>query len=129
MENDIMNLSLKKKEEEIVKSMQTISDVKDASENVLGKYMTEEEIESIKQIVPPLPFNSYFEDFAKRVSESLNKISKLLSDAIECVNNSFLTTQSLADMFPANNKLKMQGKPMRRWRAYAKTKNKRRTKE
>lgn len=121
MENNIENLSLKK-EEGVVDSTPTISDTKDVSENVLRKYMTEEEIESIKQIVPPLPFNSYFEDFAKRVSESLNKISKLLSDAIECVNNSFLTTQSLADMFPANNKLKMQGKPMRRWRAYAKTK-------
>lgn len=113
MENNIENLSLKKEEEEIIKSIQTISYVKYVSENVLGKYMTEEEIE----------------DFAKRVSESLNKISKLLSDAIERVNNSFLTTQSLADMFPANNKLKMQGKPMRRWRAYAKIKNKRRTKE
>lgn len=63
MENNIENLSLKKEEEEIVKSIQTISYVKDATENVLGKYMTEEEIESIKQIVPPLPFNSYFEDF------------------------------------------------------------------
>lgn len=125
MENDIVNLSLKKEEEENIKSTQTISDAKGISEDVLRKYMTEEEIESLKQaILYDSNFNRCFKGFAEIISESFDKISKSIADVVECFNNLFLTTQSLADMFPANNKLKMQGKPMRRWRAYAKIKNK-----
>lgn len=126
MENNIVNLSLKKEEETPNDLISGISDVKD----VLREYMTEKEIESLKQstlCVPPL--NHYFEGFAEIVSESLNKISKLFADIVECFNKPMPMIKSLADMCLANNKLKMQGKPMRRFRAYAKIKNKRRTRE
>lgn len=120
MENNIVNLSLKK-EEENIKSTQTISDAKGIFEDVLRKYMTEEEIESLKQaILYDSNFNRCFKGFAEIISESFDKISKSIADVVECFSNSGLTTKNLADMFPANNKLKMQGKPMRRYRAYAK---------
>ena len=101
MENDIVNLS-SKKEEGVVNSTPTISNVKDISEDVLRKYMTEEEIESVKQAILCSPtINCWFKDFAVIVSESLNKISELLADVVERFSNSGLTTKSLADMFPA----------------------------
>ena len=124
MENDIVNLSLKK-EEESIKPTQTISDVINVSEDVLRKYMTEKEIESIKQVMLYISaFDAWFKSFSEIVLESFDKISKLIKYVVECFNKTMLTTESLANAFPANNKLKMQGKPMRRFIGYAKIRKK-----